>query len=113
MTSRSAGTRENSDVLFEGSVAVAVMNGADGSNGVEKEKGEGVLPLESVVTLMKPRNVFPSAKPSGSTAGLLKNSIRYDVSGALLRVPVTVTREEGPLPKLTLVISGAFWRLLP
>ena len=54
---------ENCDVLLPASVAVAVMK-------TPGRAGRATLKLDWPVTVMRPRNVFPSAEASG----LAKNS---------------------------------------
>ena len=61
-----AGQRENSDVLLPGSVAVAVITVWPPEIG--KVGLKVTLPLPSVVTLTKPRNVCPSPKSFGAAA---------------------------------------------
>ena len=79
---------ENSDVLFAGSVAVAVIT-------LPTDTGTGrmaVNPFEqlpSVVTILSPRYVCPSPFPVGSQEGLAKNWIRKTVFALLLSVPST------------------------
>src|SRR6476660_3289587 len=76
---------ENSDVLFAGSVAVAVMNPPPGV----WNSGNDALPLPSVVTLTNPRKFWPSPVPDESHVVLLNSSTRNVVPAVLLSVPVT------------------------
>ena len=76
---------ENSDVLFEPSVAVAVTNWPAAA----VKSGIVALPVASVVAAVLPRNICPSPLPDASHAVLPKNSIRNVVSGMLLSVPCT------------------------
>jgi hypothetical protein len=63
------------------------------------------LPLESVVTLVPPIKVLPSASP----LGLEKNWMVKGLLGVLLSSPfMTVVRPE----VLALLMTGVFWRLL-
>ena len=97
---------ENSDVPFE-PVAVDVTNWPAGTaTGSVTEKV--ALPLASVSTVVKPRNVCPSPKPEESAAALAKNSRRNPlVLGVLLNVPMMVVL---PPALLDDVITGKFWR---
>lgn len=63
---------ENSEVLFAGSVAVAVTESV-GETAGEELNVKLAFPLPSVVTLVEPRKVCPSPKPEGSQLGLEKN----------------------------------------
>jgi hypothetical protein len=77
---------ENSDVLFEGSVAVATT----ALPSVTPKGSDALiaaLPLPSVVTLEKPIRVVPSPFPEPSQAALEKNSIRNVLFAVLLSVP--------------------------
>ena len=76
---------ENSEVLFEPSVAVAVTNWP----GAAVKSGIVALPFASVVTAVAPRNVAPSPLPETSQAVLPKNSMRNVPSGVLFSEPVT------------------------
>src|SRR5262249_54541410 len=80
---------ENSEVLFEGSVAVDVITveGATGGSVALKVAPQSVTGF--VVTLVKPRNVCPSPLPDGSQAEFEKNSIRKLKPGLLSSVPFT------------------------
>ncbi len=81
---------ENSDVLFAGSVAVAVTTVSPGgiaNAGVVKL----ALHVASVVTSMNPRNVRPWPKPDAPQAEFEKNSRRYVVLAMLFSVPEIVT----------------------
>jgi hypothetical protein len=91
-----------------GSVAVDVMNcwpaGAGPAAAVKL-----ALPLPSVVTFAKPRNVSPSPYRDGSHDVLEKNSSLKVVFGELFSVPSTVVL---PPELLAEVSTGKFWRLL-
>ena len=72
---------ENSEVLPEGSVAVAVTKTSPGgkANGGSGPKVALGVPLPAqtpVVTFVEPRKVFPSPLPEGSQFALEKNSSR-------------------------------------
>ena len=66
---------ENSDVLFDGSVAVAVIYGPS-NEALGRFTLIGALPFASVVRNVKPTNFFPSPLPEASHEGLEKNSTR-------------------------------------
>src|ERR1700733_5077651 len=81
---------ENSDVLPSGSVAVAA-NAVWLFGAPENVSGPKLaLPLPSVVTLAKPRNVCPSPNPDLLHSTLAKNSSRYCLLNSLLNVPEIV-----------------------
>src|SRR5262245_48141703 len=78
---------ENSDVFPDDSVAVAVTIFPTGT-APAGEKVNAAFPSPSVVTTTAPSNRAPSPNPDGSTASLLKSSIRTVVFGTLVNVPV-------------------------
>ena len=77
---------ENSDVLFDGSEAVATTALPAGTLTGSVTLMEA-LPLPSVMMFVKPRNVVPSPLPDGSQAEFEKNSIRNAVLAVLLSMP--------------------------
>src|SRR5262249_26948345 len=79
---------ENSDVLPEGSVAVAVMKWPPGT----EASGRLMLasPIGSVPCIAEPRKLCPSPHPDGSQTALSKNSRKKVVMARLLNVPTTV-----------------------
>src|SRR6185295_5496061 len=97
---------ENSDVLFDGSVAVAVIGcppAAAGSNAVKL-----TLPAPSVVTRSAPSNESPSPLPVGSHAAFEKNSSRNAVFAVLFNVPSRVSVDPATVAD---VRTGKFCRL--
>src|SRR5437763_1941235 len=98
---------ENSDVLPDGSVAVAVITSDDGSAMVVKVRA--ALPAASVAALAEPRNSCPSPLPVGSHPMLEKNSTWKIVLGVLLRVAAMLVAT----PELTAeTTTGKFCELL-
>src|SRR5579872_1162739 len=75
---------ENFEVLFAGSVAVAVTKLAP-SGGGGARKVNAAKPAPSVLTVWVPRK----KRPDGPFAMLAKNSIVNVVFGLLVRVPFT------------------------
>ena len=90
---------ENSDVLLDASVAVAVTISA----GDVWRNGIVALPAPSVVTDVDPRKVCPSPFPDGSQAVFPKNWMTNDAFAVLFSVPTT--------PPAAAVNTGKFCRL--
>src|SRR5208337_5183512 len=82
-------SRENSDVLPAGSVAVVVKNWPT-RGGVDRGTEKLALPEPSVVTPVWPRYCWPSPKPEGSGAALAKNWTVKVALGVLLSAPERV-----------------------
>src|SRR5438270_10776329 len=77
---------ENAEVLFAGSVAVAVTTWP-GTRPTGSVTLMFALQLPSVVTFVAPINVWPSPLPDGSQVGVEKNSMRNCLPAVLLSEP--------------------------
>src|SRR5215213_9563947 len=92
---------ENSEVLPEGSVAVAVIQWLDGTTTGSVTLKDALLP--AAATLAAPRTFWPSPKPEGSHCALEKNS-RWNCGLAVeLSVPLICIELAG---RWTLVMTG-------
>ena len=98
-------SRENSDVLPFGSVAVAVMDRLAARARAATTAVKLALPEPSVVTIVTGRGRSgPAPKPEGSAAALAKNWMVKAVFGVLLSVPVMVVL---PVPGVAEVRTGS------
>jgi hypothetical protein len=79
---------ENSDVLFEGSVAVAVIELPTGTGTGKLTEIAASQPAAGVVTLVKPMKTWPSPFPEPSHKLFEKNSILKVVFCVLFKFPV-------------------------
>src|SRR5262249_54975733 len=100
---------ENCEVLFLGSVAVAVTNWPAGTP-TPRVTVKVAAPLALVVTIAEPRYFSPSPNPEGLQTWLLKNSRVKVMLGVLASVPCTVVL---PPPEVADVSTGCAWLLLP
>ena len=98
---------EISDVLLAPSVAVAVMNPSVDGTAVTTEIR--ALPDPSVVRSVEPRNVRACGALLGEKSGEWKNSSRYTLLEALLKLPLTTTSLAPVM--IALVRAGLFCRL--
>src|SRR5437660_10793518 len=98
---------ENSEVLLFASVAVVVMIGPV-TTVFGTEKVKLALHEASVVTLVKPRNVWPSPLPDELQVAFAKNSILNCPFAVLFKVPWIVVVLEFAIAEL---ITGKFCRL--
>src|SRR5512144_207390 len=95
---------ENSDVLPEGSVAVAVIQGP--SAGPLMMAAKATLPPPSVIASTAPSGRWPWPLPDASQTSDAKSSMRNESDARLLSVP-SISVEVGD--SATAVRTGKFW----